>query len=875
MIVRTETQIARRRLVALLDKAGPVPVTLVTAPAGYGKSTLVTQWARATGRQTAWVALGPEANNPDRFRALLASAVDDAFPDCDAPIRADGSIDAIVEALDTRAHRGQPPILVFDDYHLIENRDVHDAMDGLVLRLPDGARVVLVSRTMPPLALGRLQLEGRLCHLTETDLRFTQEETAAIVAQQAPGRLTAAQVATLAARTEGWIAGIRLALLSLEQVDPAVVESLVDAWPVQRWLDDYIVAEVLGALPEDVGAFVLRTAILPALTPELCNAVLGIETSARLLDEVRSRLVFARPARTGPGVSYHPLFAESAARIADRTWPATDRMERHRRAARWYEAQGQLEAAVEQAVAAEDWEIAERCLRPVCGVLMDSGRPQSRLYWLGKLPEARVLADPQLARWYLSALQYTGQMREAQRVFAVVGPRWEASGDPIQLGYATSSRTVTAAMHGETDRALELACEALRLYPEDRAVDRLHAWTAVLQFEFHRGNDAAVEQAYREAARCREHLPAEQWWWTFQIELERANQLALRGDLRVARDLCHELLRRLPTVFRPYAGRMRQLLAAIALEEDDPDEAVNQAMQVEREVASAPMQLWHTDAWLVVARVYEALGDVDRAAATRRRLREMHDRHGGDRLRYRLEGLEALAWLRAGKIDLARVWVDHAAIVDQPWVRVFGDVDPRLVAARVELAAGEPGRAEARLRPLIAQARASKRWAELVPLGVWHAVACRELDDDTAALDSLRLALEHGGRGGLVRSSRTPGHDLHPLLDRLRDELLGDEAAYADRVLGVDGDRGTGDAPVGERVPAPSPVVSLALETPLSERELEVLGLLHAGCTNGEIADRLYITERTARKHVGNILRKLGVSNRTAAVTRALELDLL
>lgn len=871
----TNTMLTRSRLVELIGLSELARVTLVTAPAGYGKSTLVAQWADCTAHPVAWVPLSPDSNNPARFRAQLAAAIDAACPDCDALTQNDGALDEIAATLDVLVREGRQPVIVVDDLHVLENSEVHDAIDGLLVKLHEDVHVILISRATPPLPLARLRADGAVREVTAADLAFTLDETREVVERIVPQRLSAAQIATLEARTEGWIAGIRLALSSLGRVAADAVQSLIDTWPAARQLDDYIVEEVLATLPDDVREFVLRTVILPELSPDLCNAVLGIDVSARLIEEARRRLVFVRQLDANVDtLVYHALFAESAGRIADLKWPASDRLERHRRAALWYERAGRLEAAVDQAIAAEDWVLAEQCMRPLGKAMMDSGRVPSRLYWLSKLPEARVLADPHMARWYISALQYSGRMREAQRAFAVAGPMWEASGDPVQLGYAASARTMIAAMNGEIDQALALTYEALRHYPAEHAVDRMNAWTAVIQFEFQRGNDEAVEHAYRQAALCREALPAEQWWWTFQVELERANQLALRGNLEAARELCQMVLDRLPTMYRINEPRVRVLLAAIALERNDLDDAASQAAGVACGLEALPIQNWHSDALLVLARVYDAMGDIDRASIMLRRMRDLYTQHGGERSLHRLDALQATIWLREGRLGLANAWARHAHIVDQPWVRVFGDVDPRLSVARVELAAGQHDRAETRLRLLIERTKASRLWSEIVPLCMWHVVACVELDDDAAALASLRTALRHGIPGGFVRSFRTPGYDLRPFLDRVRHKLPADEACRADSVLGAAPADGP-DLPA-EAWPRPERRhAGRAIDTPLSSREQQVLRLLHGGCTNQEIAERLFITERTVKKHVGNILRKLDVANRTAAVLRALELELL
>lgn len=869
------TLLLRQRLLDGIEQPTIAPVTLVTAPAGYGKSTLVSQWAKVSDSRVAWVSLGPESNSPPRFLKQLTGALADLIPNQAAAGVAAG--DVVAWCFDALAQFDQPSTIVLDDYHVIENRDVHEVMGSLLSQVPTGVHVIVISRTIPPLPLGRMQAEGAVRHVTGDDLRFSPEETTAIVWEEAPDRLTDAQVATLGERTDGWIAGVRLALASLQQVDPATVPSLIDSWPVSQWLDDYIVEEVLDTLPDDVRDFVLRTASLPELTPDLCNAVLGIETSAGLLDEVSKRLVFVRPAgTTGEALTYHALLAESAGRIADRTWPVSDQRERHRRAALWYEGRGDLEAAVDQAVAAADWDLAERCVRPLARALMDRDSHHSRLHWLGKLPEDRVLADPDLAHWYLSALQLTGQLREAQRVFTIVEPMWEASGDPAQLGYAASARTALADLAEDIEQALRHCHEALGHFPPNYAVEILHCSTTVMALEFLQGNDAEVDRAHRQAVVCREMLPEEQWWWVTHFEAVRIDHLAQRGNLLAARDMVQEILVRLPAIYASRAGKFRFRLAAIALEQNDFDAARRQMKDIERDIACFPYVGWHADALVVIARILGAQGDTQRAHATLDRVRKLYDQYGGSRHRARLDAVQAEMWLQAGQLELAKAWAAQTEIQDRISIRIFGDPDPRVLLARVALADGASDRARDQLHIAIEQARAYKRWAEIVPLCMWHAVACVELGDDERALASLRTALQHGMEGGFVRSFLTPGFDFSTFLDRIECELAADEIAYLRHVLAtVDTSlprdvRHVVGASIAAAVP-PNP--DLVVE--LSRRELQVLVLMHQGCTNDGIASQLFVTRSTVKKHIESIFRKLRVSNRTGAVLRALELGVL
>jgi LuxR family maltose regulon positive regulatory protein len=852
--------ISRNRLLDLLDQHALV--TLITAPAGYGKSTLAAQWVRQCGDRAVWVALSRSANTVSAFvgeiwRAITAGTEKRETGEDRA------TVDAIVRRLHDLTATGPDLTLIFDDVHVIENRDVQEAMDALIAQLTDRVRIMLLNRTQLSLALGRLRSRGLVREITAADLDFTQGEVGEVIRHLAPGRLTNAQIVTLATRTEGWIAGIRLALASLEQIEPTRVQSLVDTWPASRWLDDYIVEEVLAALPPDVRDFVLQTAMLASLHPALCNEVLGIDHSAALLDEISRRLVFVRPGGVGSGLTYHALFAESVSRIAARRFPASHLLDLHRRAAAWFEQQGNLEAAIDHAVAAKEWDVAVRSARVLCCHLAESDLSHSRLHILRQLPEPLILADPELAQWYCSALRYSGRIHEARRVHLAALPMWLASDIPAYHGHAKSFPIFQAMLDGDVDRALRLCYESLSRYPFEYALERLHVWGTVFELEFLCGNDVVAEQAYLQAAQCRDLLPPEQMWWLLTIELNRANHQVLRGHLTAAAGTYRHALITLPGVFRSHAAKIRFRLAAILLEQNDLDSAANEASAILHDIETFPHYVWYPEALMVVAQVQNALGDLKAMAGTLQRVRTMYELHGGKHNLHRLEALETVLWSHHGQHGLVRAWASQAQMGEYSGVRIFGDADPRLALVRAEVLDEQYSRAGAWLVSLIEEANGAKRWAEIVPLLMWQVVVQLAVEDEAGALASFRQALAHGGPSGMVRSFLTPGYDLRPFLARNSAHFTAAEKSYLGRVPVFARSAVT---PAQESAPDPEPIANLAQ---LSHRQREVLELLRQGRTNLEIAEQLFITERTVKKHVSGILEKLGVTNRTAAALYA------
>jgi LuxR family maltose regulon positive regulatory protein len=851
--------IARPRLLKLMEAYKEIPIILVTAPAGYGKSMLAAQWAEYPGHSVAWISLSHFANGSSALFAAISQAIAAILPDRRPEELT--SVDSIIQRLRSLSNAGQGLTLIFDDYHCVENRDVHDAMDGLLAGLPERTRVIVISRSQPGISLARLRARNLVAEVTEQDLRFATDEIGTLIDQVAPGRLSPEQIRDLETRTEGWIAGIRLALASLHQVDPANVQSIVDSWPTNRWLDEYIVEEVLSTLDADVRDFVIRTSMFDWLEPDFCNEVLGIDSSAAMLDEISRNLVFVRSYRgTDETVAYHALFAESVSRIAARQLAKADLDSLHQRASIWFQRYGQLETAIEHAIAAGDWILAEDCVRVLCRDLMDRDRQHSRLHWLQKLPESTVMADPHLARWYISALCYTGQMRLARELFAQVEPRWSSSGDPAQLGYVASCRAFFEVHEGNVSLALRHVIEGLHHYPPDFHVERLHLWNAMAQWEFVFGNDEVSEQAYRQAERCRVHLPEEQWWWAMMVELDRANRLALRGDLRTAEAMYRQSLDRLSATYRSHEAKLRFRLAAIYLEWNDLDKAAAEVAQIESDLDTFPRQVWHAEALQIVARIHAAVGDERKLDDTLHRLRRTYELAGGGSQPEGLEALQVTTWLARKSIGLAREWAGRRRIEEYSSVHAFGHPDPRLALVQTALADGAEIEASRQLDTLIQRAESAKRWAEIVPFLVWQAVARLQSGDDKGAVASLKDAVRHGVRGGFVRSFLTPGFDLRPLLARSRNQFTDDEISFLQRIPEFDAAPGS-DA-------LPDQVDRRTLRESLSSREREVLALLEQGYTNPQVAEHLYVSLATVKKHVSNLLRKLGVPNRAEAVRK-------
>src|SRR5262244_3239260 len=394
--------VPRPRLLARLAQGVDRGLAVVCTPAGFGKTTLLGDWARRSRRPAAWLSLDAGDNDPARFWRYVATALDRARPGTCAPLAAllrgpqQPPLEAVVTALINELMAGEREVaLLLDDYHLIEAPPVHDSVTFLLDRLPPGLRLVLASRTDPPLPLARLRARGQLAELRAADLRFTLEETAAFLREVTGLDLPAASVAALQERTEGWAAGVQLAALALRgQDDPTGFVANFSG--SHRYVLDYLSEEVLARQPEQVLRFLLETSVLERLRGPLCDAVTGRTGSQAVLEDLERANLFMVPLDEVRGWwRYHHLLADLLrSRLAD------ERPERvpelHRAAAVWHEEHGFAGDAVRHALAAGDVAWAARLVERHVEALLRRGEGATLDRWLSALPAKCIRARPRL-----------------------------------------------------------------------------------------------------------------------------------------------------------------------------------------------------------------------------------------------------------------------------------------------------------------------------------------------------------------------------------------------------------------------------------------------------------------------------------------------
>ena len=879
-------QVPRSRLTARLDEGLARGLVLVCGPAGYGKTVLLADWARRGEFPAAWLSLDAGDNDPARFWHHAVAALDRARPGTGervAPLLgppAPSSFQGLVTALINDLAGKEEALLVLDDYHVIGAPQVHESLAFLVEHRPAGITVVLASRSDPPLPLARLRARGQLTEIREGELRFTPAEAAELLQHMASG-LPDASVAALAARTEGWAAGLQLAALSLRgQHDAAAFVAAFTG--SHRYILDYLAEEVLERQDEQLRTFLLETSALDRLSGPLCDAVTGREGSQALLEEAERAGLFLIPLDELRGWwRYHHLFADLLrARLQQEQPGRTAQL--HRNAAAWCQEHGLADDAIGHAAAAGEMLWAARIIEQHFNLVHRiRGEAVTIDRWLSVLPSDVVRSRPRLLLAQAHMAADSGHPEVVEPLLDAVDcapPGWAdepfepASGAAASFlinvpALTTLHRSYLAQLHGNAEATAAFATQTLaESKPEEGALSATaHGFLAVA--EWLRGRLTQAERAlassltgWRETSQLT--LIA---WGCYELVLVRRAQ----GRLDAAVLTCEQALDSLVTSGRPApaAGPSYAGLAEIAYQRDELDVALRHATEgialCRQFVYTPPL----AGGLATLAMIRQATGDP--AGALEAITEAGQAAPGPAGLLNPVPAQRARLLLAQGDLPAAaRFAPDNGLGPDDEadYARESG----HLVLARVLLAQDRPGQSLALLDRLHAAAKAQNRTGSLIETSALRALALAATGDEAGAVTTLAGALLLACPQGHVRVFADEGPPMAALLGRLLTAQRAGRAAagvplgYLARLQ-----RAFAAGP-----PTPDPGPSGIIE-PLTSRELEVLRMVAAGRPNQAIAGELVVTLDTVKKHVGHVLGKLGAANRTEAVTRARELSLI
>lgn len=895
--------VLRPRLLARLNEGLYRKVTLVSAPAGYGKTTLVGAWAAACERPVAWLSLDAEDNDPTRFLTYFIASLQTPA-NRQAPARKIGAgvlaalqsaqalpLESLLTALlNEIAALADSLILVLDDYHVIQTPAVDSALTFLVEHLPPQLHLVIATREDPHLPLARLRARDHLSELRAADLRFTLAETAGFCNDLMGLDLAAADIAALEDRTEGWIAGLQLAALSLEgRRDSA--EFIRAFAGSHRFVLDYLVEEVLQRQSAEVRSFLLQTAILDRLSGPLCAAVTGRADSPALLAGLERGNLFVLPLDDQrQWYRYHHLFADVLqARLREED--PNQVAELQRRAGAWYEQNGFLAAAIRHAFAAADHAWAAGLVERAARALLLSRQDVTLLGWLEALPDAVVRTRPVLSVYYALALLSVdlagaaARLGDAERLLAAMADRREHPQDPAGACVVTDEEgfrslpgiiAIVRAYHagalGDVCGSLQYARQARAVLPED---DYLWRGAAGALLGLAHWTSGDLEAAYRSFADGVASLRLTgDITQSISGAFILANIRTAQGRLCEAERIYAEALSLAAEqgeLLPPPTADLYVGLAELCCERNDLEAAARHLACSRALDAHGWISENRHRRYVAEARLQEARQDLDGALDLLAEAERLYVRSPDPDVRP-IATLKARVWLRQGRLADALAWAHQrglAADDDLSYLREFELITlARLLIARYQSEQAEAAlhAATGLLARLLPFAEAGGRLGSVIEILVLQALAHAAQGNESAGSAPLQRALTLAEPEGYVRIFVDEGRPVAELLTGIKD-VKPRIKAYVGRLLAAcQGQRVSRKSQGG----SPQPLLE-----PLSEREREVLRLLRSELSGPEMARRLLVSLNTLRTHTKSIYRKLGVSNRRAAVNRAAELDLV
>ncbi len=853
--------VPRPRLIERLNEGLHHKLTLISAPAGFGKTTLVSEWLAGIKQPAAWLSLDEGDSDPTRFIAYLVAALRSVAANMGEGVlvalqspQSQPSESILTALLNEIAAIPETFIVILDDYHVIDAKPVEDALAFLLEHLPPRMHLVIASREDPRLPLARMRAKGQMAELRAADLRFTPAETTEFLNRMMGLGLSAGDIAALETRTEGWITGLQLAAISMRGHDDAsgFIRSFTGS---HRFVLDFLVEEVLERQPESVQTFLLRTSILERLCGALCDAVLpgsSVTGQATLEYLEHANLFIVSLDDERRWYRYHHLFAELLRQRQQRETAST--AELHGLASQWYEDNGLVIDAFHHAAAANDIERAERLIEGKGMPLYFRGAMAPVLHWLESLPAPVLDARPSLWVTYASSMMMSGKPSSVERILQAAEAalkEFGPNGNTRNLeGHIAALRALLAAARYDADTMIAYSRRALEyLRPDNQSVRTITSLTLGYAHQI-RGERNAAGRAFAEA------LDIAQASGNMMAAAGAASSL---GQIQESENQLHsaaETYRRLLLIVgdptHVVSCEAHHGLARIFYQWNDLDAAERHGQQCAR---LAPQVECDTSVACEVlfARLMLARGDPAGAAVLLAKAGETARGSNYVNQIPRIAAAQVDTLLRQGNPAAA-------ALVSQSH-------DIPMSQARVMLARGDAAAALALLEPIRRHMDAKCWHDERLKLMIMQALALHTRGDTDDAMRQLGDALALAQPGGFIRIFVDEGPRMASLLSKAAENgIMPDYAAQLRTAIEAEERKSEVES---------DPHHSQGLVEPLTRRELEVLRLVAQGLSNYEISERLFLALSTVKGHNLKIFEKLQVKRRTKAIARARELGLL
>lgn len=865
--------VSRPRLAEQLNNALSRPLTLICAPAGYGKTTVLGEWlSTEAGRSVpvAWVSLDEDDNDPGRFLTYLICALtgvsnidsNEALALLQTPEHppAKAVLTTLISRLEGVPHR---VVLVLDDYHLITAQAVHEAVSFLLNHLPTQICLVISSREDPPFPLARLRGRGLLAEIRADDLRFTSGEIEQFLWQMLGLKLTSDQLNDLGARTEGWIAGLQLAALAMKGHEDisGFIAALTGS---HRFILDYLTEEVLSRQSEEVQSFLLQTSILNPLSGPLCNAVTGRSNSQETLEQIeRSNLFLIALDDERGWYRYHHLFGDMLRRYLQHSSPALVH-ELHHRASVWLEQNGRINEAIEHALLSLDNEWAARLVEDCSDRMWMHGEVTTLMRWLRALPEDSIQARPRLLLTYAFLFgMFDAGTETEQRVLKAEQMLLEdgeigADERTTLLGRAAASRASLALLRGyKADITIAAGYQALAQLPESDGFWRSWATTMVgITYYLSNGDMAESERWLEEAVTVSENANNRITNMTALVHLSKLYMV--QGCIRKAEITCERLLEYAGDTILRGAGLLNR--CAVRYERNDLAGALGDVLEARQILQAYPARRVPLPGYIMLGWLRQLQGNAAEARNLMRQAVEIVRENDLRQSFIPVAAWQARLWLAQGDLAAAEQWATGM----EP--TTYDQLDPALefehiTLVRILMAQGRLDEACQLLARLLSAAETAGRMGRIIAICVLRAVASKLQGKSDEALKSLEYALTLAEPEGYVRTFVDEGAEMAALLREAK--ARGIAVSYVIKMLSAFDQKAFAESAT------PSEQRSQGDHEALSERELDVLRLIADGASNREIAQVLVVSLGTVKKHLNNIFLKLDTHNRTQAVVTA------
>lgn len=883
--------VQRGRLLDLLAARPAKRLNLVVAPAGFGKTTLVNQWCERLDEPVAWLALDQNDNEPRRFWQYVAGAlahsgavgIEDSLQQLNSHEvhELDGAITALLNAL---AADPQPArVLVLDDYHLIEDPKIHRQLAYFLDYLPPGMVLAITSRVEPELPIARWRVRQWVDEVHPQMLAFSEEETKRFFEDYMDLSLSADAAHRIWSQTEGWVAAMQLAALSGQNSRNRTPDDVSPIHVDSRQISDYVLTEILDQQPPEVRRFLLDTACCPRLNASLCDAVREAGDSQEMLELLTRRNLFLIPLDTrNEWFRYHDLFREALFQRISQSEPDRVKMQQTH-AVTWLLEHDNIQEGISQIVQSRDWGWLARVLEQHGNNLIHAGFHLPVLDWLGQLPADELQNSPSLLMLRIWALFFANRVDRIQHelehleTLLANTPHEPATETESTRGLRSEIsliRSYLARSRSDDKSASDLTRQVLKDIDHTRIPLKSVTYYGLGLDYFGRGDLLPAEDALRSAVSYG------------QVERKASTVLSSggllawiqfnRGELELALETCtsvrawidqHHSDPKQPTLISCWQN---SALVEINRERNEPDLAAAYLAPLLQHVENGTEPGQHVIIQYVRAHLAFSQGHLDEALEALEDAESVAERRS-EHILFEppsCAALKARCYLAAGDLARAATWLDNRPT--RQFRNPLNREQSAISAARVLIATDRPAEAIALLAPLRLSTEQSRHDRHLIEVLMVYADALQAEGNLKDARPMLLQALQRAARAGFLRMFVEESASLQAMIRQLDSPDL--PAAWFRQLKALLAADQAGEADTESRASAPT---GEALVEPLSQREREVLELIHEGLPNKEIATRMEVAATTVKAHIRNLYGKLNVGSRTEALARARRLGLL